>query len=191
MTETECPYHHRRWRGQLQCLLNGLRGNVLQERHIMRFPTAVCVCTGKRSLIHRNVLVSICIASSPIADESLGTRLCHAWCTDGALMHTFSCRQRSFLPWQSAKQSCRDEGVVWFAGEWWCRPETCPTDHRPFHCVSQWRVTWPGDQRGDYGGAVSGQRCLQWWVNLQHVSPGFNPLYPDFQAQPNWNEEIL
>ena len=43
----ECPYHHKRWRGQLQRLLNGLRGKVLLDKHIRMFPKAVCVCKGK------------------------------------------------------------------------------------------------------------------------------------------------
>ena len=42
----ECPYHHKRWRGGLQCVVNGLRGTVLHQRHVRQFPVAVCACAG-------------------------------------------------------------------------------------------------------------------------------------------------
>ena len=42
-----CPYHGKRWRGRLQCLVNKLRGNILPSELTKRVSIVLCCCKGE------------------------------------------------------------------------------------------------------------------------------------------------
>ncbi|XP_064398162.1 uncharacterized protein LOC135344796 [Halichondria panicea] len=72
-----CIFHHKRWRGQTQGLLNSFRGKCLSAQHVKFFPKAVCICK-ETALPPIKTTAELTALGKWIKDVSLDTMLATA-----------------------------------------------------------------------------------------------------------------